>query len=243
MKRTLILILFILTNTILVFCGEYKNEPFRIVKEYKINVPEPSDLALSIDGKSLWTVSDQNSTVYLISLSGKIEKSFTIDAEDLEGVTVINESTIAVVSERSNEIILLNTDGKEISRHNFGLRKKGNVGLEGITVNKSNEHVFVVKEKKPRLLIELDKKFNELNRKEINFVNDLSGLDYVENTNDLWIISDESKLVAKCSPDGTIKEKFNVNITQIEGIAVDVKSKKIYLVSDKEEKLYVLEMK
>lgn len=243
MKRTLIYVLFLFANALFVFCGEYKNDNLKIINEYKVNIPEPSDLALSIDGKYLWTVSDENSTVYLISLKGKIGKSFTVDAEDLEGIVVLNESTIAVVSERSNEIILLNTEGKEISRHNLGFRKKGNVGLEGITVDKRTNNLFVVKEKKPRLLIELDIKLNELNRKEINFANDLSGLDFVEDTNDLWIISDESKLIAKCSPDGTLKEIFNVDITQIEGIAVDAKSNKIYVVSDKEEKLYVLEMK
>jgi len=241
MKRTLIYVLFLFANALFVFCGEYKNDNLKIINEYKVNIPEPSDLAFSVDKKSLWTVSDENSTVYLISLKGKIKKSFTVNTEDLEGIAVLNESTIAVVSERSNEIILLNTDGKEISRHNLGFRKKGNVGLEGIAVN--NNHIFVVKEKKPRVLIELDKKFNELKRKEITFASDLSGLDYVQDTNDLWIISDESKLIAKCSPDGTLKEIFNVDITQIEGIAVDTKSNKIYVVSDKEEKLYVLEMK
>ena len=140
-------------------------------------------------------------------------------------------------------IRILKTNGSEISRSNLGFKKKGNVGLEGITINANNNHIFVVKEKKPRFLIELGDRFKEFKRRELNYADDLSGLDYVESTNDLWIISDESKLVAKCSPDGIIKEKFRIDINQIEGIAVDPRSNKIYLVSDKEEKLYVLEMK
>jgi uncharacterized protein YjiK len=57
------------------------------------------------------------------------------------------------------------------------------------------------------------------------------------------LVSDESKSVAKCSSDGQLKEKYSIPIKQAEGIAVDYENKKIYVISDSEEKLYVLEMK
>ena len=49
-------------------------------------------------------------------------------------------------------------------------------------------------------------------------------------------------MIAKCSIDGGVLEKYKVRIDQIEGVAVDEVNKKIYIVSDKEEKLYVFEI-
>ena len=242
MKRTFLLLSAILFNSFLVCCGSGKDQKLKIVEEYKLKVPEPSGLALSVDGKSLWTVSDQTSMVYLISLKGKIEKSFAVDAEDLEGVAVISDTSIVVVAERTREVIFLNNEGKEYFRKKLLYDDYDNNGLEGITINKNNGHIFVVKEKKPKVLIELDNKLKEVNRTKIHFANDLSGLDFINETNDLWIISDESRLAAKCSQDGKVKEKYNVTIEQIEGIAVDPASNIIYLVSDKNEKLYILKI-
>lgn len=215
----------------------------KIVYETKINVLEPSGLTLSSDGKNLWTISDENSCVYLLSFEGKILKSFEINAKDLEGITTINDSTIAVISELSSKIIFLSINGKELFRKQLFISSRINNGLEGIAYNKNNKHTYIVNEKNPTLLIEYDSLLNEVKRIKLDFAKDLSGLDYIEENNELWIISDESKLIAKCTIGGKVKESYSVNIQQIEGIAVDVKSKRIYLVSDKEEKLYILEIK
>jgi uncharacterized protein YjiK len=243
MKKILFVIIFLSINTLLVFCSGTDNQKLKITGEFKLKVPEPSGLALTKDGKHLWTVSDQNSTVYLISLKGKIEKKFVVNAEDLEGVEVINDSTLAVISERSGEILLLNKNGIEIARKKLAFDGKDNMGPEGISFNPKNNHYFIVKEKNPKILIELDEKFKEIKRTNIKFADDLSGLDFSSKLNSLWMISDESKMIAKCDVAGNILEKYKVRIEQIEGIAVDETNKKIYIVSDKEEKLYVLEIK
>ena len=243
MKNIFLLLAVILFNSLFIYCGNGETQKLKIVEEYKLRVPEPSGLALSADGKNLWTVSDQTSTVYMISFKGKIVNSFKVDAGDLEGVAVISDTSIAVVAERTREIIFINNNGKEFFRKKLLYDAYDNEGLEGVTINKNNEHIFIVKEKKPKVLIEFDKELKEVNRTKINFANDLSGLDFINETNDLWITSDESKLVAKCSTDGKVKEKYKVTIDQVEGIAVDTQSNVIYLVSDKEEKLYVLKIK
>ncbi len=240
MKRIFMILIIALLNSLLIFCGG--NNKLKIAEEYKIKVPEPSGLALSFDKKKLWTVSDDNNMVYLISLQGKIEKYFTVDAEDLEGITVIDENSIAVVSEHRGEVLILSNDGKELTRRKLSLKSKKNAGLEGIAYDLKTKRFFVVQEKKPKILVEYNSQFKEIKRTELNFADDLSGLCYIVETNDLWIISDESKLIAKCTTDGKIKSRRNVSVNQIEGIAVNPETKKIYLVSDKEEKLYVLEM-
>jgi len=240
MKKTFLsIVLFI---SLLSSCGG-KNRNLKIIAEFKLKIPEPSGLALSADGKNLWMVSDQNSTVYFTSLNGTIIKCFKVNAEDLEGVAILSDTSIAVISERSSEILLLNNNGKEYSRKRLNINGKSNVGPEGISYDRKNCRYFVVKEKKPRLLYEYDSKFNEVKKTKIDFGDDLSGLNYISEKDELWIISDESELVAKCSTAGEVKEKYTTDINQIEGIAVDYRNKKIYLVSDSKEKLYVVEMK
>lgn len=240
MKKTFIsIVLFI---SLLSSCGG-KNRNLKIVAEFKLKIPEPSGLALSADGKNLWMVSDQNSTVYFTSLNGTIIKSFKVNAEDLEGITILSDTSLAVISERSSEIILLNNGGKEYARKELNIDGKSNVGPEGLSYDRKSRRYFVVKEKKPKLLYEYDSKFNEVKKTKIDFVDDLSDINYISEKDELWVISDESKLVAKCSTRGEVKEKYTVDINQIEGIAVDYRNKKIYLVSDSKEKLYVVEMK
>jgi len=240
MKRILSILVFVVFNSLLLFCGG--NNKLKSSQEYKLNIPEPSGLALSYDKNKLWTISDANSTVYLMSLQGKVEQSFSVDADDLEGITVIDENSIAVVSEQSGEVLILSNYGKLLSRHKVSLKSKKNTGLEGIAYDANAKRFFIANEKNPKLLIELNSKFEEIKKTKINFARDLSGLCYTAESDDLWIISDEDKLVAKCTVDGKIKTQRNVAITQIEGVAVDTQSKKIFLVSDKEERLYVLEM-
>lgn len=225
-------------------CNPSDNKNKRELKqlaEYKIKVSEPSGLALTIDKKHLWTVSDQNKSAYMLTLDGKIVKSVKIDAVDLEGITIINDTTIAVVSERSGEIIFVGYSGKELNRFSTSHINKNNTGLEGIEYDKNSAHFFIIKEKNPAYLIEYDQKFNELSRKELKFASDYSGVELIAETNQLWIISDENKSLFLCNKKGEVIETYKVKITQIEGIAIDVKSKRIYFVSDIEEKLYIFE--
>lgn len=121
--------------------------------------------------------------------------------------------------------------------------KNANNGLEGITYNKNKKHYFIVNEKNPCLVIEYDKNLNELRRKKIPFAKDLSGICIDEKKNELWLISDESNTLFNCDLNLILKEKYKVNIKQIEGVAVNPDSKEIYVVSDKEEKLFILKKK
>lgn len=100
-----------------------------------INVPEPSGLALSYDGRYLWTVGDSDSKVHKLDLNGNVITSFKVNGEDLEGITVIDSINLAVILERTREIVVLDTSGKEIKRKKFDLKGKLNEGLEGICLN------------------------------------------------------------------------------------------------------------
>ena len=210
--------------------------------KYELDIPEPSDLALSYDGNSLWTVSDDNSTVYQISFEGKIIKSFEVDGLDLEGITPIDKNTLAVVLERDRTIVFIDLDGNELNRVKIDLDGEPNSGFEGITFNTKNKHLYIVNEKEPGLLIELNSDYEILNKVELTFAKDYSGIIYNNDKDRFWIISDESSLIAECDINGNMLQSFVLELPQVEGVAIDKRKGKLYIVSDNTEQLYIFDL-
>lgn len=208
----------------------------------KIPVPEPSGLALSSDEKNFWVVSDENSKVYLIDSWGRVVKSFKVKGADLEGITVIDDSTLAVVLERTREVVILDTSGTEIKRAALELEGELNSGLEGITYDRYEKRFFVLNEKKPLLLLTLDQNLSELKRDTLNFAKDVSGIYYDAVDRTLWILSDESQRVYKTDFSGNMLEEFKIKIIQPEGITLNKARTKLYVVSDKAGSLYVFNL-
>ena len=208
----------------------------------KIPVPEPSGLDLAFDETGFWIVSDQNSNVYLIDSWGKVVKSFKVNGEDLEGITVIDDSTIALVLERTREVVILDTSGLEFKRAKLDLEGELNNGLEGISYDPDEKKFFVLNEKKPRLLLTLDENLNEIKRDTLNFAKDVSGIFFDAVDKNLWILSDESQRIFKTDLSGNPIEEFKIKITQPEGITLNKARTKLFVVSDKTENLYVFNL-
>ena len=239
--RLIIAILFVLTA----FAGcikekeEKPGDKITLLGRYDIPVMEPSGLTLTSDQNGFWTVSDEDSTLYKLDSYGKIIKRITVNGFDLEGVTVINEATLAIVLERSREIVILDTAGTELKRVKINLEGELNSGLEGITYNESIKHFYIVNEKNPPLVIELDGDLNEVRRDTIKFAVDVSGIFYDENDGLLWILSDEDQMVVKTDVELNIIAKFKISVLQPEGITINSNGDRMYIISDIEEKLSV----
>ena len=217
-----------------------KKSPVELITSNKSEVIEPSDLCFSYDKNALWTVSDETNSAYLISFEGKILKTIKLEGKDPEGITVIDDTTFAVVFERQRIFAKYSTSGKELLRKTFEeFTGELNAGFEGLTYNPTNGHFFIVNEKDPRLFIELDGDLNIIKKKELTFASDYSGVFYDSINDCLWLISDESKLIAKCDFDGNVLDSFNVSVPQMEGIAVDFNTKRIYAISDITWELFV----
>lgn len=245
MPKTICLTILFVT-TLFTSCNKINNDKslktltFSVAE--KIPVPEPSGLALSSDERNFWVVSDENSKVYLIDSWGRVVKSFKVNGEDLEAITVIDDSTLAVVLERSREIVVIDTSGLELKRAKLDLEGELNNGLEGISYDPEEKKFFALNEKKPRLLLTLDENLNEIKRDTLNFGKDVSGIffDAVDKT--LWILSDESQRIFKTDLSGNLIEEFKIKITQPEGITLNKARTKLYIVSDKTESLYVFNL-
>lgn len=214
----------------------------KLVEKFKLKVPEPSGLTYSSKDNLLWTVSDETSHAYLITTKGKVLDSIEVDAKDLEGISYMPSGNLAVLSERSGEVVIISPEGKEFNRHNLNIFGEKNKGAEGITYLPANRNYFLIKEKKPKTLFKFDSNFKRIDSIPINFSKDVSGLFCDTTRNELWVISDESQLVVCCDLNGNPGEKYFVDIPQIEGIAIDIENSILYLVSDKTEYLYVYKM-
>jgi uncharacterized protein YjiK len=227
-------------------CTEVKREKSPEVLTYNLSesipVPEPSGLDLSFNEKGFWVVSDQNSKVYLIDSWGNEIKSFEVNGEDLEGITVVNDSTLAIVLERTREVVILDSSGNELKRATLNLKGELNSGLEGITYNPEKKTFYILNEKNPRLLITLDENLNELKRDTIKFAKDFSGIFFDDNDNSLWILSDESQRIFKTDLSGIPIEEFKIKVAQPEGITLNKASTKLFLVSDVTSNLYVFDL-
>ena len=219
---------------------ENQKLPAEFITTYKTKVPEPSDLTFSYDKKALWTVSDETNRAYLISFEGEILDEVQLKGKDPEGITVLNDSTFAVVFERDRILAKYTLSGDEIFNKKFDeFKGELNAGFEGITLNPNNGHFYLVNEKYPRLFIELDSDLNVIKKNEITYAEDYSGIFYDETKNRLWIISDENNMIGQCDFDGNLLESFRVTVPQMEGIAVDHQSKRIFAISDITGELFV----
>ena len=239
------LFLILITTILISFCKENEHpaeNPISYMGAYAISVPEPSGLDLTYEENGFWTVSDETSTVYKLDNEGNVVNTIKVDGFDFEGITVIDETTIAIVLERAREIVILDTSGTELKRIKLNLEGELNSGIEGITYNPKNGHYFVVNEKKPSLLLELDDKFEILHIDTLKFSKDVSGIYYDEANNILWILSDENQLIVKTDLNGNLIQKTNITIVQPEGITINKEGKRLYIVSDNKETLYMFEI-
>ena len=155
--------------------------------------------------------------------------------------------------------------GYEAVAHYF-TDSNANKGLEGITWNKSTETIFLLKEGVPGLLVEVlsDLKTiqsHQLLNDENGFCDselstedlDFSDLCYDESRDKFWIISDKAKRlflydwqenkVLQSSKLGYGKNGKYREIEKAEGIAINPNANHLYVVSDKEARLYIFDIR
>ncbi len=141
-----------------------------------------------------------------------------------------------------------------------------NKGLEGMTWNEATGTIFVLKEGVPGLLIEVSADLqtilnckllhdhngfydSNLNPEEIDF----SGICYDRSRHCFWIVSDKAKRlflydwevnnVTQSFKLGYSKKGEYCEIEKAEGVTIDPDSNRLYIVSDKEARLYVFDIR
>ncbi len=221
-----------------------KNENLTPTYSHKLKVKEPSGLCLSFNAGELLTVSDETGKVYRISETGELLGKIKFLGVDLEGITINQtENVIYIIEEETNNIVKYNYRKQKIESE-FSIPRanhKANSGLEGICYNPDNQKFYILNEKKPGKLFIWDEKNEVSYDYKLNFAADFSGICYDKTKDILWIVSDESQSLTACNLEGMKIASFGIPIKQAEGITLDKTGKKIFIISDKEEKLYVFD--
>lgn len=246
MKKALITIAVTLLLTIIVcYLNNYytdRTEDLIPIREINLSVPEPSGLFYDNQEKVLWTVSDETSRIYKMDLEGNVLKEIEVEGFDLEGITKSNDSTLVTILERSRIVVFLDTSGVEHGRFELNLTGEPNKGLEGITYNPSNSHFYILNEKKPRLLLQIDSANNVIEKSKLDFASDFSGIYYEGLSKTIWILSDEAETIFKCDENGKVISEYKINIEQAEGIAINPEDSLLYVISDPLEKLFIFKL-
>lgn len=217
---------------------ELNTPKLQLLYDTRIHVEEPSGLCLSLDAAHLWTVSDKTKMVYKVDFDGNVLKTLSYKGYDPEGIAIDpNGSSLWVAEEDSSLIVQIDTLGNIIKSISVP-GSQGDNGLEGITINSSNGHFFLLKEQNPSALIELDSSFSLLRFKRMTFAFDFSGIFYEPNNQHLWIVSDQSEKVFKCDLNGKVLTEYQIDIRKAEGISIDSANNLVYIVSDSYERLY-----
>jgi uncharacterized protein YjiK len=209
----------------------------------KLGIPEPSDLCFGPGNQILYTVSDNTAKVYKITIQGKILQTLPYVGNDLEGVCYVNDQFLFIAEERYRKIVKLDLQGNKISEASIPVEINDlNSGLEGISYNPVNKCFYILNEVNPGLLIVTDENFNVLKKQTLSFAGDYSGICVDVQNQELWILSDVSATVNKCTLEGQLIEKFKLPINNPEGIALDAENHLLYIVSDQEATLYKFQL-
>jgi uncharacterized protein YjiK len=210
--------------------------PPDLIAVYPTSIAEPSGLAFHHRHNTLLTVSDRNGTVYELDFTGHILRSFRLEGVDLEGIALSATcDTMYVVDEADESVSQYISDSVKLSSFTVPIATEANHSLEGVTVA-GNNHLFVINEKAPRMLLEFDGP-REVFRKELDYTADLSDIFYDPAGDCLWIVSDESRKVVKLTRAGVRLAEYGIPFYKGEGIAVV--NDRIFIINDADGKLYV----
>ena len=214
------------------------------VAVYNVDIPETSDLSFGYSKEVLYTVSDRTAKVYKITTQGKVLSELSFTGSDLEGVCYAGNQSLYVVEERLRTVVKLDLQGIKLEKKAISVEiNDDNQGFEGITYATFNKHFYLLNEKNPGLLIETDENLNTLTSYPLSFASDYSGI-CVDNVNQqLWIVSDESASVTKCTMKGELIESFRIPVSNPEGIAFNPETNQLFIISDSEARLYLFQIK
>lgn len=215
---------------------------YELLRSIPVAVKEPSGLTYDPQTDTLWTVRDGGGGVYQLDKQGNVLKMIDISSSDLEGIAYKPDSdTFLLAEEKNREILEINRQGMILQRIEVPIKWRLwhlNHGIEGICYDPNSRHIFIVNEKGPRVVMELDDDGTVVKSFEVGEAEDLSGIYCDNTTGNLLILSHESKKIMEFTPDGKFISSFPIDIPQVEGITKDMGGN-LYIVCEKSKTLYV----
>jgi uncharacterized protein YjiK len=222
-----------------------------------------SDLAYNPDTNTLLTVLNQESMLVELSLNGEILRMVHVNGvDDMEGLTHIKDNQYVIADERESRLIIIDLDNKSNKLDvkssptiKLGINDNGNKNFEGVSWDKHQKRLLVVKEREPKYVLSVKgfvnniangplnldvEKLNQYNNMVSWAMRDLSAISYLNKSGHMLLLSDESKLLKEfdenAKPIGALAlwagfHGLSRSIPQAEGVAIDNKNN-IYIISE-----------
>ena len=206
----------------------------------ELAIREPSGLVYNKNTGTLFTNSDGNDAdIFEIDTNGVLQNTLPVKGADFEGITFnATYDTIYVVEETDWKIVKYTLDGTRISEINVSHQAGQTSGLEGITIDHQNGHIFALHEKNNPELIEFTRSGQEISRTTLSFSSDISGITIHPIWQTLFIVSDEGQTLNEVTKSGEFLRSWYIPLDQAEGVTFGADEHTIYMVSDRGNKLY-----
>ena len=205
------------------------------LQKFNLAIPEPSDISISPDQKTVYIVSDDGG-LFECNAEGKVLRKYTKDLIDAEGVYCDNQF-VWVVEERTRLIKKFDRDNLKLISSVYVPYEGGrNKCFESITKDK-NGNWLMITERDPVWMIRFNEEFKEISRIKIPTNSDVSAATRFQNK--LYVLSDESAEIWEIDEiNGSILSKFKIPVLNPEGLAF-AENGNIYVLSDDGHQLFV----
>jgi uncharacterized protein YjiK len=233
MKNFSIVILFLWMATPLFAQKPTKIKPY---KKIYLTIPEPSDICLHPNGKSLFIVSD-NGFLFETDLDGKTIRQADYKGLDCEGVHA-DEKFVYVAEEFSRKIRVFDIRNLELQKTVYLEYNGGrNAAYEAITFNPVKNVFLLFTEKNPIYLFELNQDLQKINEIDLSKISrDISAATFYKDH--LWLLGDEDMTVYKLNPKNyQVLNSWKLPVVNPEGITFDAHGN-LLILSDDMQLLY-----
>ena len=207
-----------------------------------------SGLTFNTDTGTLFAIINNPEQLIELNTKGEILRTIALKGfEDTEGLAYLGNQQFAIIEERKRAIIIVSITSQTItlelaSQRSIALpvSSANNNGFEGITTDPSSGRLYIVNEKSPRQLIQIDGFTTNQPNLSVSMPLDLehkpmgnkdfSGVYFNAEFQTLLLLSDESKLLTEVDLSGQINSQLRLkaghaglteSIPQAEGITLD----------------------
>lgn len=229
-------ILLLLCSLLLALASQGSAQPLKPYRTCKTQVPEPSDICVSVKGTSFWIVSDKG-YLYETDTLGKIIHKADFEGVDFEGVCTRKgekgEDLVVVMSESLRQLHYFDANTlKHLYFEQFAHYGGRNEGFECIAFLGNEPIAFT--EKNPCEL-----KFLKSNKTvAIKGIKEVSACFVDEKTQNLWVLSDEQMEIFELNTnDFSIVQKHKIAVLNPEGLCM-MNDGHLVVVSDDLQKLF-----
>tara|TARA_R110001592_G_scaffold321037_1_gene599293 strand:- start:35965 stop:36915 length:951 start_codon:yes stop_codon:yes gene_type:complete len=207
-----------------------------------------SGLTFNADTGTLFAIINNPEKIIELNTQGEVLRTIALKGfEDTEGLAYLGNQQFAIIEERKRVIIIVSITSQTIalelaSQRSIALpvSSANNNGFEGITTDPSSGRLYIVNEKSPRQLVQIDGFTTNQPNLSVSIPLDLehkpmgnkdfSGIYFNAEFQTLLLLSDESKLLTEVDLNGQINSQLHLNaghaglrksIPQAEGITLD----------------------